>query len=149
MNITVKELLEAKVALEILSGQRVKSAEKEARKLAYKIVKNIDKINQALREYEFNRQELLHIYAEKDDKGNTVREGNGIKLQPARQREFSEKINDEQAEVVDVEIRQFSEDEIQEISNKYELSMQTLAYIEWMIAEGEAMLNPKVKLSPE
>jgi hypothetical protein len=133
MNITVKELLEAKAALEILSGQRVKSAEKEARKLAYKIVKNIDKINQALREYEFNRQELISVYAEKDDKGNPVREGNGTKLQPARQREFSEKMDDEQAEVVDVEIRQFGEDEIQDISSKYELSMQALAYIEWMI----------------
>jgi len=130
VELTIKELLEAKAALATLSQQPIKSPKKQERKLAYKIKKNIDKIDSALREYEFNRQKLVDFYAKKDEKGNRIVEGNSVVIRDDEKYEFQNKIQEEQAELVEVDLRAFNEEEIELIFDGYKLSLQVLSYME-------------------
>lgn len=135
MEFTIKELLEANAALTVLTQQKVRNAQKEERKLAYKMKRNMDYISSATREYEFNRQELVVAYAEKDVNDKIVTEDGKVQFSDENKREFQEKIAEEQSEIVQAELRPFSEKEIQIIVEKYDLSLQFLAYLECVIEE--------------
>jgi hypothetical protein len=136
--VTNINLAKSKRALEIISTQKVDVPAEKVReeiKLAYNINKNIDAIARALRDYEFERGELLELCAEKDEKGEKKRDGDSIRLKEQMRKTYYEQSQEQNDREVEIEVRPFSVDEIADIMARYNVSGEILGVLHWMIAD--------------
>jgi len=131
MQITNLELLETKAALEALGAQSVKNVERPDREIAKKIRRNALAIVRALREYEWDRQELVSAFAERDKRDKKIIVDGTVKIGDTRG--FSDKIAEIQADAVEVAVELFSEDQFIAIGKRYVITSNQLAALDWLV----------------
>lgn len=100
-------------------------------KVSYFVAKNISKIENELKVYEKERQKLLDKYAEKDDNGNMVLEGNNIKIEDTDNwnKDIQELLDIE----VDVKIHKLKRDDL--LNANIDITPNELISIDYMIDE--------------
>ena len=101
-------------------------------KVSYAIAKNLAKLEAELKTYNTEREKLIEKYSIKDENGKTVAdENNQIKLQPEQVADWNKDIKELLAIENDIDIHQFSVEEL----NGYSMTPAELMLIDYMIEE--------------
>lgn len=100
-------------------------------KASYAIAKNIATINRELKVFESEKMKIVNEYALKDEKGNLEIENNAYKIIEGKEEECNSKINELLDIEIDVEIRTFNINCIENMN----FSPSELLEIDFMIVE--------------
>ena len=100
-------------------------------KASYAIAKNITTINRELKVFESEKMKIINEFALKDEGGNPKIEGNTYKIIEGKEEECNSKINELLDIEIDVEIRSFNINCIENIN----FSPSELLEIDFIIVE--------------
>lgn len=100
-------------------------------KVSYAINKTRKALIEEAKTFEEERTKLIHLYAEKDESGEYIVEDGNYKIIPEHATDFSKGYNDLLNLEVDVQITQFSIEDL----NGFNLSVLDLDRLDFMIKE--------------